>query len=75
MGCIRLSSMVSVLLCCGVESVQTASAQVIELFQRFLGRDPTPDELSRFLDVLDEPGTTWRTAALALLTSPHYQYY
>jgi len=51
------------------------SEQVTELFQRFLGRNPTPDELSTFLTVLDEPGTTWRTAALALLTSPHYQYY
>jgi hypothetical protein len=51
------------------------SPQVIELFHRFLGRDPTPEELSAFLEILDEPGTTWRTAALALLTSPHYQYY
>jgi len=49
--------------------------QVTELFQRFLGRDPTPDELSAFLTILADPGSTWRTAALALLTSPHYQYY
>ena len=54
---------------------ERARAQVTELFQRFLGRNPTPDELSAFLKILDEPGTTWRTAALALLTSPHYQYY
>ncbi len=51
------------------------SEEILDLFHRLLGRDPTPDELSAFLTVLAEPGATWRTAALALLTSPHYQYY
>lgn len=49
--------------------------QVRELFRRLLGRDPERRELSAYADALRQPGTTWRTAALALLTSPHYQYY
>ena len=48
---------------------------VTELFQRFLGRDPGEKELDVFGKVLAEDGATWRTAALALLTSAHYQYY
>lgn len=48
---------------------------VIELFQRLLGRDPGDEELEVFTKVLREDGATWRTAALALLTSAHYQYY
>jgi hypothetical protein len=54
---------------------QVSGEQVSDLFRRLLGRDPSPDELSAFLNVLAEPGATWRTAALALLTSSHYQYY
>ena len=54
---------------------QVTGEQVTDLFQRLLGRDPTPDELSAFLTVLAEPGATWRTAAIAILTSPNYQYY
>ncbi len=57
------------------DSGSVTGAQVTEVFRRFLGRDPTPDELSAFLTILADPGSTWRTAALALLTSPHYQYY
>jgi hypothetical protein len=52
-----------------------ADSQVRELFRRLLGRDPTRPEHAAFTAALREPGTTWRTAALALLTSPHYQYY
>ena len=51
------------------------SAEVIDLFHRLLARDPSGDELAAFLAVLAEPGATWRTAALAILTSAHYQYY
>lgn len=51
------------------------SPVVEDLFRRFLGRDPTPPELDAFKAVLTEPGATWKTAALALLTSAHYQYY
>ena len=57
------------------DTTRVSGAQVDDLFHRLLGRDPTPDEKSAFLDVLSEPGATWLTAALALLTSPHYQYY
>ena len=54
----------------------TATAdQVRSIFQRFLGRDPSRPELEAFVAVLREPGATWRTAALAMLTSPQYQYY
>jgi hypothetical protein len=49
--------------------------QVRDLFHRLLGRDPDRRELQAFADALRRPGTTWRTAAFALLTSPHYQYY
>lgn len=49
--------------------------QVIELFRRLLGRDPERRELTVYADALRGRGATWRTAALALLTSPHYQYY
>ncbi len=52
-----------------------SAEEVTDLFQRLLGRDPTAAELATFLEVLAEPGATWRTAAFALLTSPHYQYY
>jgi hypothetical protein len=58
----------------GVTNEQ-ADSQVRELFRRLLGRDPTRPEHAAFTAALREPGTTWRTAALALLTSPHYQYY
>ncbi len=51
------------------------SSQILELFNRFLGRDPSEAEALAFVDVCSEPGATWRTAALALLTSSHYQYY
>lgn len=50
-------------------------AQVTDLFQRFLGRDPGPEELQVFTETLADPGATWRTAALALLVSPEYQTY
>jgi hypothetical protein len=50
-------------------------AQIRELFRRLLGRDPERRELAAFAQVVRSPGTTWRTAAFALLTSPHYQYY
>lgn len=49
--------------------------QVRELFRRLLGRDPERSEHAAFVAALREPGTSWRVAALALLTSPHYQYY
>jgi hypothetical protein len=48
---------------------------ITELFRRFLGRDPSAAELDAYAAVLQEPGTTWRTAALAILTSPQYQLY
>lgn len=50
-------------------------AQVTDLFHRFLGRDPTGGELDVFVETLQEPGVSWRTAALALLVSPEYQRY
>ena len=56
----------------GSRAVRSAT---LELFQRLLGRDPSPAELDAFTKILQEDGATWRTAALALLTSPHYQYY
>jgi hypothetical protein len=49
--------------------------QVVELFRRLLGRDPERRELTVYAAALRKPVTTWRLAALALLTSPHYQYY
>ncbi len=52
-----------------------ADSQIRELFRRLLGRDPERKEHAAFTAALREPGTTWRTAALALLSSPQYQYY
>jgi len=49
--------------------------QIVELFRRLLGRDPERRELVAFADVLHRPQTSWKTAAFALLTSAHYQYY
>jgi hypothetical protein len=48
---------------------------VRDLFRRLLGRDPERKEHAAFTAALRQPGTTWRTAALALLTSSQYQYY
>lgn len=48
---------------------------VTELFRRLLGRDPSARELDAFSAVLAEDGATWRTAALAIVTSGQYQYY
>jgi hypothetical protein len=56
-------------------SGKTPEDQVIELFRRLLGRDPERRELLVYADALRKPKTTWRLAAMALLTSPHYQYY
>ncbi len=49
--------------------------QVRELFRRLLGRDPERREHQIFAEALRKPGNTWRTAAMALLNSPQYQYY
>ena len=48
---------------------------VTDLFRRLLGRDPSQNEMSLFVQTLNEPGATWRTAAMGLLSSPQYQYY
>lgn len=48
---------------------------VVELFRRLLGRDPSTEETDAFVTVLLEPGATWRTAALAILTSGQYGTY
>ena len=48
---------------------------ITELFHRFLGRDPSGKELGAFVNAFEYDKATWKTAALALLTSPHYQYY
>ena len=48
---------------------------ITELFHRFLGRDPGGKELGAFVNAFEYDKATWKTAALALLTSPHYQYY
>lgn len=49
--------------------------QVTDLFRRLLGRDPSTREMDVFVQTLQEPGATWRTAALGILSSPQYQYY
>lgn len=49
--------------------------EVVDLFRRFLGRDPSLDELNAFAATVQEPGATWRTGALAILTSSQYQLY
>ena len=49
--------------------------QVTELFRRLLGRDPSTNEMAVFVETLQEPGATWRTAAMGILSSPQYQYY
>jgi hypothetical protein len=49
--------------------------QVADLFRRLLGRDPSEREMDVFVATLQEPGATWRTAALGILSSPQYQYY
>jgi len=60
----------------GSAKAASISADTItSLFNRLLGRDPSPAELKAFVEVLSEPGATWRTAALALLSSSQYQYY
>ncbi len=60
----------------GSAKATSISADTItSLFNRLLGRDPSADELKAFVEVLSEPGATWRTAALALLSSSQYQYY
>lgn len=49
--------------------------QIVDLFRRLLGRDPTAAELQAFAQVLAEPGATWRTAAMGILSSLQYQEY
>jgi hypothetical protein len=49
--------------------------QVTDLFRRFLGRDPSSAEMDAFVQVLGEPGATWRTAAMGILSSLQYQTY
>lgn len=48
---------------------------VTDLFRRLLGRDPSTVEMETFVQVLQEPGATWRTAAMGLLSSPQYGWY
>ncbi|MCE9637220.1 MAG: PKD domain-containing protein [Planctomycetes bacterium] len=48
---------------------------VTDLFRRLLGREPSTVEMDLFVTALQEPGATWRTAAMGLLSSPQYQYY
>jgi hypothetical protein len=55
--------------------VEDPEGQVRELFRRLLGRDPERRELVAFADLMRRSAATWRMPALALLTSPHYQYY
>jgi hypothetical protein len=48
---------------------------VTDLFRRLLGRDPSQSEMEVFVSTLQEPGATWRTAAMGILSSSQYQYY
>ena len=48
---------------------------VREAFLRYLGREPSQDELAKFTAVLGEPGVDVRHLVRALVTSSEYQYY
>jgi hypothetical protein len=51
------------------------SAFVTACFQRYLGREPGPEELTAFLAVLEDADATAAHVVRALLASPEYQLY
>jgi len=55
------------------DAIQDPSAWVRDLFGRLLGREPSPAELSAFLDVYREPACRPATVVYAIVSHPEYQ--
>ncbi len=51
------------------------SKWVAEQFLKFLGREPSEQELAGFVSVLDDPAGTTKLVLQGILTSAEYQYY
>lgn len=57
------------------DAIEDPTAWVGGLFRRFLGREPTPTELARFVETFHDPACRPQTVIYALISSPEYHVY